>query len=128
MDDQLRALKAHVQKYREVEDKLRTLNAQIGELRGERRDVESDMGELLSRSEFQDFKQLENADICIRIQRPGEWVKPWSMSKADLLSGLTDFFENLETAEKCFEFLVKRQAPKLKSTEFAFELKIKTKK
>ena len=125
METYLQSLKKHLHEYRETDEALKGLNQQAGDLRQHRKVIENDMSKILSLPDFQGFEKLELSEdgSIVKIQRPNTWNKPWSMSKAELMDGLDEYFtKNKNTsAEECYEFLVKRQQPKMVATEFAFD-------
>lgn len=113
-----------VRNYRACDEKLKELNKQAYILRQDRKFVENEMSDILSRSHFQGFSKLEIQDdgSYIKIQRPGSWKKPWSMSPRDLQGRLNEYFKQTSspTAEECFKFIVDTKKKDLISTEFAF--------
>jgi len=125
MENHLQTLKKHLQEYRETDEALKNLNQQAGDLRQHRKAIETDMSKILTLPEFQGFEKLELSEdgSIVKIQRPNTWNKPWSLSKAELLDGLDEYFarNTNPTADECYEFLVKRQASKMVASEFAFE-------
>ena len=125
MEANIQTLRGYLRSYREADEALKGLNQQAADLRQHRKAIESDMSRILSLPEFQSFDKLELSEdgSVVKIQRPAMWNKPWTMSKSELMDGLDEYFVKNSTpkAEECFEFLVKRQMPKMVSTEFAFE-------
>ena len=125
MEAHLQKLKLYLNEYRETDEALKNLNQQTGDLRQHRKAIETDMTKILTLPEFQGFEKLELSEdgSIVKIQRPNKWNKPWSLSKSELMDGLDEYFakDNTATAEKCYEFIVKRQTQKMVSTEFAFE-------
>ena len=113
-----------VRNYRTLDEKLKELNKEVYKLREDRKFVENEMSDILRRSQFQEFSKLEIQDdgSCIKIQRPGSWNKPWSMSARDLQVRLNDYFKQTSspTAEECFRFIVEGKKKDLVSKEFAF--------
>jgi hypothetical protein len=53
-------------------------------------------------------KMALSDDSYIRIQRAGEWKKPWSLSKRELQVLLTEFHTSSspKTAEACYSYIV----------------------
>jgi hypothetical protein len=125
METHLQTLKTHLHEYRETDEALKSLNQQTTDLRQHRKAIEIDMAKILTLPDFQEFEKLELSEdgSIVKIQRPNTWNKPWSLSKSELMDGLDEYFaKNSNTsAEDCYEFLVKRQQPKMVASEFAFE-------
>ena len=126
MDATLVKLKSCLQTYRKLDEDLKDMNSQAGDLRREKKTIETEMSGILATPDFQQYDKLEIKEdgSMIKIQRPGTWTKGWSMSKSELMDGLNEYFEKYEesaNAEDCFAFLVERQKPKMVANEFAFE-------
>lgn len=126
MDANLLSLKTHLQTYRKLDEEMKALNAKIQDLRRDRKEVESEMSHILALPEFIQYDKLEIKDdgSIVKIQRPGMWTKPWSLSKNELMDSLDLYFSTRESsasAEGCYEFLVDRQKPKMAANEFAFD-------
>ena len=131
--DPLTTLKTCIQMFRKLDDDLKQYNEKAGELRREKREVEDKMSEILSMPDFKQFDKLEIKEdgSTVRINRPTEWKKGWSMSKKELQEGLNDYFwltKNMNhepgwqpNAEECFGVLVDKQEKKMIATEFAFD-------
>jgi hypothetical protein len=113
-----------VRNYRACDEKLKELNKQVYKLREDRKFVENEMSDILNRAHFQGFSKLEIQDdgSYIKIQRPGSWNKPWSMSARDLQGKLAEYFKQTgaPTAEECFKFIFDAKKKELVSKEFAF--------
>ena len=113
-------LLAAIRKYRELDDSIKKINKGLTDLRDERGEVEQKMGEILMRPEFATFHKMELSDQSyIRVQRPGEWNKPWSLSKKELQILLSEFFGSAhpKTAEECFKYIAEQRAKALVGTE-----------
>jgi hypothetical protein len=81
------------------------------------------MRDVLARPEFATFHKMDlNDDSYIRIQRAGEWNKPWSLSKRELQVLLAEFFGGPapKTAEECYRYITEAQAEKAKGTTMQF--------
>jgi hypothetical protein len=124
MEEAIRDLKRCVRQYREVDDELRELNQEVYQKREARKIVELELADLMKVDHFREFKKMkiEEDGSTITIQRPHEWSKPWSLSKKDLKDVLQRYFEstNVQSAEKCLEFILEAQKSKLVSTEYNF--------
>jgi len=113
-----------VRNYRTLDDKIKELNKQIYKIREDKKFVENEMSDILNRSHFAGFSKLEIQDdgSYIKIQRPGSWNKPWSMSSRDLQTRLNEYFKQATSpsADECFKFIVENKKKELVSKEFAF--------
>jgi hypothetical protein len=122
-------LKACVQRYRDVDNKLRMINAEVQELRRQRSIAETSVIELIKTPAFSDFKKLEISDdgSTIRIQRPNEWNKPWSLSKGLLKQMLEEYYKTTKSpsANECYEFICETMKPMLVSDSFNIERIVK---
>jgi len=122
-------LKTCVQRYRDVDNKLRMINAEVQELRRQRSIAESSVIELIKTPAFSDFKKLEISDdgSTIRIQRPNEWNKPWSLSKGLLKQMLDEYYKTTKSASanECYEFICETMKPMLVSDSFNIERTVK---
>jgi hypothetical protein len=122
MDD-LSKLKQHLKEYRDVDDKIRTLNEQLNGLREKRKTNELILTELLSHPKFVGFDKLKLEDdgSTIRIQRPQHWNKPWVLPKSTLHTYLQQYFATTAgpTADSCFAYIEQQQKRALVSNEFS---------
>ena len=122
-------LKARVQEYRDLDNKLREVNARVQELRRVRSEAESRIVEIIRRPEFSEFKKLEISDdgSTIKIQRPREWNKPWSLSKGLLKQMLDEYYKTTKSpsADECYEFICETMKPMLVSESFNIERTVK---
>jgi len=131
--DTLQTLKSYVQTFRKLDDDLKQSNEKANELRREKKEIEDKMSEILAMPAYKDLVKLELSDdgSSVRINRPQEWKKGWSMSKKELQEGLNDYFMLIRNmnhepgwqpnAEECFGVLVDKQEKKMIATEFAFD-------
>lgn len=118
----MQELKDHIKEYRNVDDAVRTANKMVSELRDKRKTVESQITNILKRPEFQGYDKLKIEDdgSTIKVQRPNQWNKPWSLSKKDLEQALAMYFNgHADKTEECFKYIVAHQQKKLVATEFA---------
>jgi hypothetical protein len=113
-----------VRKYREIDDRLKEVNAKANKLREERKITELEMADYLKSPKYAGINKLEISDdnTVIRIQRPEAWAKPWSLSARDLKELLSDYWETTgpKSAEDCFKYIVETRKRDLVSTEFSF--------
>jgi hypothetical protein len=119
----IQTLKALLREYRNADDQLHELNKQVYAIRDTRKAAESQITELLAKPEFATFDKLKLEDdgSTIRIQRPSQWAKPWSLSKNSLMQYLTQYFRSntdFQSAESCFEYIETQQKRQLVATEF----------
>jgi hypothetical protein len=120
--EQLRGL---VRDYRDADNRVRELNTRILELRKQRQDVEGRITVLLANPEFAGIDKLKVSDdnSLIRIKRPEQWYKPWSISKTKLKESIVAYFTSTTnpTADGCYEFIAEEQRQSLVSHEFSLE-------
>lgn len=112
-----------IRKYRELDSSIKKINKNLTDLRDERGELEHSMEQIFSKPEFEHFHKMDlSDDSYIRIQRPGEWKKPWGLSKKELGLLLTDFFGSGKqlTAEECFKHIVEAREKALVGTEMTF--------
>jgi len=122
---ELQTLKTYLYEYRDVDNKIQDLNKEAYALRTERKELENKMATILTKPEFAEHKILEIKDdgSRVRISRPEEWKKPWSMSKKELEESLAAYFGSCTrpNAKDCMDFIVERQGARMVAHEFAFE-------
>lgn len=113
-----------VRKYRQYDDELKDLNAKANKIREDRRVVEMEMGDILRKTQYSQIHKLDIADdkSVIKIQRPEQWSKPWSLSAKDMARYIHEYFGNERTPSPtdCIEFIVKQKRKDLIATEFSF--------
>lgn len=123
MSSLIPTLKARLQSYRAIDDELQELNKKIYTLRSTRKDIESEMANILQHPELSgiDALNLIEDGSVVKIQRPG-WNKAWGLSKKELKAMLDSYFESRSVYDStdCYEFIVSSMKPKLVSTEFNF--------
>jgi len=121
--DETTELRKHLREYRDADDKLRALNEQVSALRETRREKEGLITELLARPKFATFDKLKLEDdgSTIQIQRPSQWNKPWTLSKASLYAYLRQYFQSTPgpDADSCYSFIETQQKRQLVATEFS---------
>jgi hypothetical protein len=123
MDTAKATLRALVNQYRQADDNVQALNANVMESRATRKQLETEIAAILAAPEFSEINKLNISDdgSNIRIQRPGTYSKPWALSKSDLRGVLDAYFAstNAPSADACFEFVCDDRKQKLVATEFA---------
>jgi len=98
-----------IRKYRELDTSIKKINKNLTDLRDERGELEHSMEQIFSAPEYANFHKMDlSDDSYIRIQRPGEWKKPWSLSKKELGVLLSEFFASGKpvTAETIYQHIV----------------------
>lgn len=121
-------LKTCIKQYQSIDNALRALNKQAYSLREDRKCVELELGDILKDPKFSgvDKLKLEEDGSVIRIQKPAEWSKAWTLSKKDLQEYLLQFFgSDVQKAAECFMHIEKEQSKKLVSSDFNFTRIIK---
>lgn len=112
-----------IRKYRELDASIKKINKNLTDLRDERGELEHSMEQIFERPENQHFQKMDlSDDSYIRIQRPGEWKKPWGLSKKELGVLLTEFFGSGKplNAEECYRHIVEAREKALVATEMNF--------
>jgi phage pi2 protein 07 len=122
-------LKTCVQRYRDIDNKLRAINAEVQELRKQRNNAEISVIDIIKNPAFSDFKKLEISDdgSVIKIQRPNEWNKPWSLSKSLLKQMLDEYFKgnSSPSSQECYEFICETIKPMLVADAYSIERIVK---
>ena len=118
-------LKERLRVYRSLDDQIREINKTVYDLREKRKMVELEMADYLKSPHFSNVGvlQIENDSSYIRVQRPGTYLKPWSLSKRDLQNYIDHYFENAgqrANRKDCFEFIVQQQKANAVETDFKF--------
>lgn len=114
MEDIRNELKQSLKHYREIDDQLRQLNKLVYDLREKRKISEFEIADILKDPQLSQINmlKLENDNSTIKIQRPGTYTKPWSLSVQDLRNYLDHYFENAgaqANKQDCFDFIVKQK-------------------
>lgn len=125
MEELKNELKNCLKKYRDADDQLRQVNKLASELRERRKIVEFEMADILRQPQMAQVGvlKLENDNSMIKIQRPGTYNKPWSLSKRDLQNYLDHYFENTGQSANprgCFDFILQQQKNDSIETDFKF--------
>jgi hypothetical protein len=128
MADSINNLKQFVREYRDLDNDLRILNAQVHEMRLRRREVESKMSAILQNESFRSVEKLriEDDNSMVQIKHPLSYSKPWSCSKKDLTNLINEYFARGSfNASECIDYIISEQSKKLISTEFEFNRVVK---
>jgi hypothetical protein len=116
-------LKTCIKKYQVIDDKLKVLNKSVYSLREDRRCLELELTDLVRLPQFSPIKKFEiNDGSHLIVSKPGEWKKPWSLSKKDL-TDLTERYYNSTThptAKGHTEFIMNEKNKALIGTDFTF--------
>lgn len=119
-----------VRKYRKYDDDLKKLNAAANELREKRKLVELEMGDILRRNAFSHIHKLDLPDDKseIKIARPEQWSKGWTLSAKELATLVTAYFATPgpKNAADCVNYVVTQRKNDLVSKEFSFTRIIRT--
>jgi hypothetical protein len=119
-----------VRKYRKYDDDLKKLNAAANELREKRKLVELEMGDILRRPTFSQIHKLDLPDDKseIRIARPEQWSRGWTLSAKELATLVSSYFATpgQKTAKDCVEYIVAQRKNDLVSKDFSFTRIIRT--
>lgn len=119
-----------VRKYRKIDDDLKKLNAATTELREKRKLIELEMGDILRRNAFSQIHKLDLPDDKseIKISRPEQWSRGWTLSVKELTSLVTSYFASPgpKTAKECIDYVVTQRKSDLVSKDFSFTRSLRT--
>ena len=117
-------LKRCVKKYRDLDDEIRVLNKQVYDMRETRKSLELEMSDLIKLPQFSSIDKLKIDDdgSCIKIARPETYSKAWNLSKKELESLLSSYFEGSKTpnATNCYAYIVQERKRALIGKEYEF--------
>lgn len=117
-------LKRCVKQFRDLDNEIRELNKVVYSKREDRKIVEMEMSDLIKLPQFEavDKLKIDDDGSSIRIQRPGNYNKPWSLSKKELETHVTAYFQNTMTpsAEGCIRYITEERRKALVGKEFDF--------
>lgn len=116
-------LKNCIRRYRNYDDQIRVINKTVNSLRESRKLVELEIGDIIKTPQLSHVNvlKIEDDNSTIKIQRPGSYLKPWSLSKRDLQNYLDHYFQNAgnnANPKDCFKFIVDQQKEDAVSDEF----------
>ena len=116
-----------VRKYRNLDEELKQINTRVYKLREDKKMVETEMSDILRRTNFQTLNKLEIQDdgSYIKIQRPDTWNKPWNLSQKELKELITSYVNggakgNKPWPEELFDWIVKNRREHLVAKDFSF--------
>jgi hypothetical protein len=116
-------LRTEVIQYSVVDDEIKRLNKELANAREQRSLIEDRITVLLASPQFVEYERLSvtTDNSIIKIKRPQQWEKPWSLARTSLLEYLEDYFRNEQrpTANTCYEYIILRN--KKVATQFALE-------
>ena len=119
-----------VRKYRKYDDDLKKLNAAATELREKRKLIELEMGDILRRNAFSQIHKLDLPDDKseIKIARPEQWSRGWTLSVKELTTLVTSYFASPgpKTAKDCVDYVVAQRKSDLVSKDFSFTRIVRT--
>lgn len=122
-------LKRCVKQYRDVDNEIRALNKNVYEKREARKIVEMEMCDLIKLPQFNTVDKLKIDDdgSCIKIQRPDTYAKAWNLSKKDLETLVSGYFQSTTTpsADECVSYIIGQRKRTLVGKEFEFTRVIK---
>ena len=121
MEQAKEELKSSVKIYRDLDDQIRELNKRATPLRERRKIAEMEIADYLKAPQFSQHNLITLEDGSkIKIQRPQQWSKTWSVSKGNLEEYLKSYFANSANPnyKECFTFIVKKQKEDSVSNEF----------
>lgn len=125
----MEGLKQSVADYLEISKKLAEVNAQVKELRDERRTIELDLAATYNEhggDQFPEKIPLTTSEMLFVVKKPGTYKKSWSLNKTKLKEYLLDILP--EHGEDVFNEILRRYEPTLTETDYSFELRPMKKK
>jgi len=129
MEESIRELKRCVQQYRSLDDEIRGLNKQVYEKRESRKMLEVEMTDIIKQPGFNSVDRLKIDDdgSLIKIRRPETYAKAWSLSKKELETLVTAYFQRSgsPSANGCLDFILDERKKALVAKEFEFTRLIK---
>ena len=94
MSEAQRELVKCIRKYRDLDDGLKKINSAANDIREKKKIVELEMTDILKRGEYSHVHKLDIQDdrSTIKIQRPSQWSKSWSLSLKELTTLVKEYF------------------------------------
>jgi hypothetical protein len=118
-------LRAAVNRYRTVDDRIRDLNRQVYPLREQRKITELEIVDILRQPQFATVTKLDIREdgSSIKIKKPQMWKTAWSLSKGEMRTLITQYFvsTNAPTAEECYRFITETHDRTLVRDTFSIE-------
>lgn len=110
MADHMVVLRNATQSFAVLDDQIIALNRQLSELRLQRKRQEEQIVNVLRLPEYSTYNRLSvSADnSTIKVYRPREWNKAWTLPKSTLLDLLRRYFQQTTNAnaEDCYRMIV----------------------
>jgi len=119
-------LKPVMTRYLNITKRLNETNAAASELRDQRRTVELDLAALYAHppEPLPEKIDLTSSHMVFSVKKPGQWKKGWTLSKKQLEEYLLELLP--EHGADLFKEIVMRHEAQLVSTDYAFEMRVKT--
>ena len=102
-----------IRKYRELDSSIKKINKNLTDMRDTRGEIEKELRVFFEKPEYANFHKLDLPDSYIRIQRPGDWKKPWSLSKEKLQALLSEFTAAGRPLTECYSYIVETREKSL---------------
>ena len=103
-------LRNATQTFATLDDQILALNRQLSELRLQRKRQEEQIVSVLRLPEYSTYNRLSvTADnSTIKVYRPREWNRPWTLPKSSLLELLRRYFQQTTNpnAEDCYRMIL----------------------
>lgn len=115
------SLKSVLARYVDNNRKIAELNAQIAELRDDRRTIELDLAALAAENQVPERIELRNSQLLFTVKKPGEWKKGWTLSKKQLAEYMKVIAPT--QSDELTNQILRLHEPKLVGTDYVFELK-----
>ena len=110
-----------IRKYRELDSSIKLINKNLTDMRDTRGELEKELQSFFEKPEYANFHKLDlSDDSYIRIQRPGEWKKAWSLSKEKLQTLLSQFAATGRPISECYSFIVEEREKTLVGDSMQF--------
>lgn len=110
-----------IRKYRELDSSIKLINKNLTDLRDTRGELEKELTTFFEKPEYANFHKMDlSDDSYIRIQRPGAWKKPWSLSKEKLQTLLEQFAQTGRPLSECYAFIVESREKTLVGDSMQF--------
>ena len=113
--------------YENLDKLIKNKNAEIYDLREQKKIKELELVDFLKTPEFSTFQRIERPNgTVITISRPQTWSKSTTISKSDLWEKLDRYFQNPygeKNAKSCYDFIIDELRQESRSNEYKIELK-----
>ena len=117
----MESLKPVLSKYIQTTKRLAEMNADISEVRDQKRSLELDLAVVYANSVLPDKIELKESKMTFAVKRPNQWKRGWTLSKKTLDTYLRDILG--ERGQEVMKEIVRRHEPTLVEDDFGFELK-----